>query len=473
MKRTVVATVACLSLAAQAAAQVPTDFDGDGVSDLTRITKESDNSLTWEAQLSSDSTTLQLGSIGSDGDAPILAAWDSGGPQLGVVSQDESAKALTWSILNGVPSPVERTFGKKGDLVVSGGDFNGDGKADGAVVRLVAGQAQWNVSYSLFDPGNSTPTFETFNFGATGDRVFYARIGGDSVDWIGVIRKGRSNRSIARVKNLVTGEVRQYTRLPKFASTGLRPRAFAIRQESGPDLLGFDVVTGNKTTIKAYSLSGNLVGEHRFASKGVSVVGNFNEGSGFEVAFQGANESGVFNPISGEVRESQFLGGTAVDEINVNAVGAPPPSNDNGGSNNGGGNSGGGGGEGLSSCSKIVSWPGSHIYKTVGSEHFSDIRRNTIGVILKVGASGPFPQCVSAIDRKGNVIASLGLYERGFGWAARYYAGYGCGMGTPLNGSGVASRARQNTGSTSIYVKFDGVCYGPIDANRCVNSNSC
>lgn len=468
MKRSVVATVAWLSLVAQAAAQAPTDFDGDGVSDLTRITKESDNSLTWEAQLSSDGTTVQVGSIGSDGDAPILAPWGSDGSQLGVVSQDESTKTLTWSIVNGDQSSVERTFGKKGDLIVSGGDFNGDGKADAAAVRLVAGQAQWDVSYSLFDPANSTPSFDTFTFGASGDRIFYARVGGDAVDWIGVMRKGRSNRSSARVKNLVTGEVRQYTRLPKFASTGLRPRAFAIRQESGPDLLGFEVVTGNKTTIKAYSLSGNLVGEHRFASKGVSVVGDFNDGSGFEVAFQGSKESGVFSPMSGEVRESQFLGGTAIDEININAVGAPPPSN-----NNGGGNSGGETGGGLSSCSQVVSWPGSHIYKTVGSEHFSDIRRNTIGVILKVGASGPFPQCVSAIDTKGNVVATLGLYERGFGWAARYYAGYGCGMGTALNGSGVASRARQNTGSPNIYVKFDSVCYGPIDASRCVNSSSC
>ena len=139
-----------------------------------------------------------------------------------------------------------------------------------------------------------------------GDRVFFARVDGGSADWIGVVRKGRSNRSVARVKSLVTGEVRQYTRLPKFASVGSRPRAFPVRQESGPDLLGFEVVGGSATTIKVYSLAGALIGEHRFAGKGQSVVGNFNEGSGFEIAFQGSRESGVFNPLSGEVREGQF-----------------------------------------------------------------------------------------------------------------------------------------------------------------------
>lgn len=473
MKRTAIGIATCMALMARVEAQAPTDFDGDGVSDLTRVSKESDKSLTWEALLSTDATTLPLGSIGTDGDAPIVASWGSEGPQVGVASVDGGASKITWSILNGSGQTVSRTFGKKGDLVVSGGDFNGDGTPDGAVVRLVRGEAQWDVSYDLFDPASNTPTFDTVTFGQGGDRVFFARIEGGSLDWIGVIRKGRGNRSVARVRNLVTGEVRQYTRLPKFASVGTRPRAFAVRQASGPDLLGFEVMSDNATTIRVYSLAGDLVGEHRFAGKGQSVVGDFNEGSGFEVAFQGSRESGVFNPVSGEVRESQFLGGTAVDEINVNVVGAAPSP----GGNNNNGNNGGGGGNGGSGrpagCSSIVPWPGSHIYKTIGSNHFTDVRRNTIGVILKVGASGPFPQCVTAIDVKGGAVASLGLYERGFGWAARYYAGFGCGFRTPLNGNAVATQARLNTGSSTIYLNFGGVCYGPIEASRCVNSTSC
>lgn len=473
MKRIAIGTAICLVLMTRVEAQAPTDFDGDGVSDLTRIAKENDNSLTWEAVLSSDATTSPLSSIGSNGDAPIMASWGANGPQVGVASAASDGSPITWSILDGNGDAVSRPFGMQGDLIVSGGDFNGDGKADAAAVRLVSGEARWEVSYDIFDPASSTPTSETFNFGQSGDRVFYARVDSSSVDWIGVVRKGRSNRSVARMKNLATGEVRQYTRLPRFASVGLRPRAFAVRQETGPDLLGFEIVRANATTIKVYSLAGALVGEQRFTGKGQSVVGDFNEGSGFEVAFQGSRESGVFNPISGELRESQFIGGTVVDEINLNVVGtsSPPGGNDDEDDQN---NDGSNGGDGrLVGCSKIVPWPGSHIYKTVGSDHFSDIRKNTIGVILKLGASGPFPQCVSAIDSKGGSLASLGLYERGFGWAARYYAGFGCGMSTALNGSAVAARARQNTGSSNIYIKFDSVCYGPIDAARCVNSSSC
>ena len=473
MQRLVVTALSCLVFSAAAQAQVPMDYDADGISDLTKILEKSDDSLTWAATLSSDSSVLALGTIGSAGDAPILAAWDSGGPQIGVVTEDKPNKALKWAILNGSSSPVWRSFGKPGDLVISGGDFNGDGKADAAVVRLVKGKATWTVSYNLFDSTGAVPDMVSFVFGETGDRVFFARVEGGSTDWIGVMRKGQGNKSNARLKNLVTGQVRQYTRLPKVASTGDRPRAFAVRQESGPDLLGFESVTKSGTLIRAYSLGGALVGSHEFLGTGQLAVGDFNDGSGFEVAFQSPKESGIFNPASGEVREKVFGAGLLVDETTVVAVGmsaTPTPTPTRTPSSDG---EGGNGGAGSLGCSRIIAWPGSHIYKTVGSDHFTDIRRNTIGVILKMGASGPFPSCVSAIDTRGNVVASLGLYARGAGWAARYYAGVGCGIRTALNGSAVASQARRNTGSSSIYMKFDSVCYGPIDANRCLNSSSC
>lgn len=118
-------------------------------------------------------------------------------------------------------------------------------------------------------------------------------------------------------------------------------------------------------------------------------------------------------------------------------------------------------------------FPGGFIYKTIGSSHFSDVRRNTIGLILRYGSPGPYPSCLNVKDRDGNVVAKLGLYARGSGWAARYYAGIGCGSRTPLNGSAVATRARKNTGSSLITFDFGNRCYGPIEANRCIGSSQC
>lgn len=138
-----------------------------------------------------------------------------------------------------------------------------------------------------------------------------------------------------------------------------------------------------------------------------------------------------------------------------------------------GGNNSGGGSPGLSACRSNRSWPSSHIYKTIGSEHFSDVRRNTIGIVVRPGGSGPFPSCVNGYDKNGNLVVKLGLWSRNDGWAARYYAGIGCGTSTALNGAKVAQRARANTGNDDVIFEFDGVCFGPIDADRCIGSAQC
>jgi hypothetical protein len=183
-------------------------------------------------------------------------------------------------------------------------------------------------------------------------------------------------------------------------------------------------------------------------------------------------ESVVINPLQGEVREIVNLGGVAVDEINVNIVGTvaatPTPSEDS----SGGAPTSASGGS-LSQCSQIMGLPGGYVYKTVGSHHFTDVRRNTIGVVIKPGARGPFPSCVSAIDTKGNLVAKLALYSTGAGWAARYYAGVGCATGTPLNGAAVAAKARAQSGSSKIYLNFGGNCYGPIEGAVCIGSAHC
>jgi hypothetical protein len=427
-----------------------------------------DKSLTWKTVLSSTGETQSLGTIGKEGDHLIMAQWLGGGTQIGVVSLKTGSEDLLWSIVNAQGEQLERTFGNKGDLVVSGADFNGNGTADAAVVRLANGKAEWQIRYDMFTSEAVNETSAVF--GKAGDRAFYASLDG-TVDSLGMIRKGRGNRSMAQMRNLVTGEVRKFLRLPKFASVGTRPRAFPVPQSIGEDLIGFHVQKGQGTEIRIYTFGGTEVANAPFEGKGESVVGQFSPGGDYEVLFEGESESGMLDPEGGEVVETTNLSGISVDETNVNTVGAPTTSNpNNGGGGSGGGNSGGGS---VSQCAQTVAWPGGHIYKTIGSTHFTDIRRNTVGVVLRSGARGPFPSCVEALDSSGRTIAKLGLYARGAGWAARYYAGIGCGAGTPFNGSRLASIARANTGSSRIYMKFDTVCYGPIEAAKCIGSQQC
>jgi len=456
--------LAC-SFALNAFAAAPNDFDNDGTSDITRVEIQSDQSLVWKAVLSSTSTDFTLGTIGEEGDHLIMAQWLGAGTQIGVVSEESDGDGLVWSILDNSGNKIEKIFGDKGDLAISGADFNGNGFADAAVARLVSGRAEVEVAFDLFV--EASPSTQKFNFGKSGDRMFYARLEASGADWLGVVGKGGRGRANARMRNLVTGEMRRLSRFPRIAVQGARPRPFAIRQEQGADLVAFQTTVGSKTRLSIFSLDGARVASTDVAGTGIAVVGEFTSGSGYEINFQGASESVVISPSPLQVSDASYVDGVAADEININVVGTAPnpdPPSD------GGGDSGS-----VASCSSTIGWPSGHIYKTIGSTHFSpgDVRRNTIGVVIKPGGRGPFPSCIRAVDTSGKVVAQLGLYSRNDGWAARYYAGVGCGTGTPFNGAAVASRARSNTGSSRVYINFDGICYGPIDASICVGSSQC
>lgn len=465
MRKVLMALTGLATCCQVAWAAVPNDFDGDGVSDRTWVEVAGDKTLTWKTEASSTKVVATIASLGSDGDLPIMASWLPGGTQIGVASFNKTIGQIEWSIRDSNGNIITKAFGESGDLVVSGADFNGNGQADAAVVRLVGGKARWTIAFDLF--ANGTPEKKFVTFGKTGDRAFYARaVDGSAADWIGIMRKGSRNRSSARLKEVTTGQVVTKSRLPKFASQGTRPRAFPIRQASGPDLLGFAVSSGSDTSIRVYSLDGVAYSSVDLKGVGNTVVGDFLASDGYEVLFQSSSQSAYFTPYDLDIVDASKVSGTLVDEINIGALGESVSSTpDNGGGSGGTGD--------VSSCSQTLSWPSGHVYKTIGSEHFYDVRRNTIGIILKPGARGPYPSCVEALDKNGRVVAKLGLYSTGNGWAARYYAGIGCGSGTPYNGAGVAARARQSSGSSKVYMKFDGVCYGPIEASQCIGSKQC
>lgn len=475
MKKVAISLGACLSFLPTSLVAAPNDFDGDGISDRTWVQIEGDKTLTWNAHLSTSQAQSNLGSLGVAGDAITMAQWLAGGTQIGVASLNTATNQIEWSIRDSAGAVRTKVLGIKGDLVVSGGDFNGNGLADAAVVRLVDKKATWTVMFDFF--AVDAPVEKTFQFGEAGDRVFYARAeAGSAVDWVGITRTGTNSKTLARMMDVNSGAIKQFSRLPKFASEGTRPRPFPVRQASGTDLVGFSVGSGGKTSVRVFSLEGGAVASNVFDGLGVNTVGDFLQGPGYEVVYEASDSAGILNPRAIDVIETVPYGGIPVDEINVNSLGleiaAPTPTStpSSGGDET---DSGGTGGDLSAKCGKIVKWPGSHIYKTLGSKHFSDIRRKTIGVIIKSGASGPFPSCIEALDKNGNSVAKLGLYATGSGWSARYYAGIRCASRTPFGGAQVASRAQSSSGSTKIYMKFNNVCYGPIEANKCVGSTSC
>ena len=452
------------------AQEVQTDFDTDGGSDQTVVRIQADNSLLWLSRGLAASSATQIGEFGRSGDHLIVARWRGlSKPEVGVVTLDRTTRKVTWKIVDQIGDTQQVEFGKRGDLLISGADFNADGIADAAVARKAGRAVKWDIwPNMLAASGSSASPVATLRFGRNGDRLFFVSPDGGG-DWMGRLGKTRSGRAIVKLKSFVSGEVRSYAGYPAFAVSAQRPRPFPLRSPSAGDVLGFELANGSGTSYVFTNLDGSEFYRKTVTGKPIAVVGEFLADAGEELAYATDGEWSVLNPFSGAESALTSLSGIPVDEINVNTL-TRSSSNNNGSDPDPtpppGGNPG-------SECARVSPWPGSHIYKTIGSNHFTDIRRNTIGLVIKAGGVGPFPNCVAALDTKGNQVAVLGLYAKGAGWAARYYAGIGCGSGTPYNGSRVASIARSNTGSSSIYMNFGTVCYGPIDANQCIGSGQC
>lgn len=465
------------------AQEIQTDFNSDGKSDFASVKVEDTGALAWQFS-GVDAATGQgttVGTLGEVGQHIILARWRGRAvPEIGVLSLSQDGTKLLWTIVDENGTQVVKQFGEAGDIAFSGGDFDGNGFADAAVATVSSGHVTWKVWH---DPFNGVPdtSIKQFTFGNSKETLFYANPDG-SADWVGRIAKS-GKKGVVRLRNVVTGEVKLIKGFPSFAASNVKPRPFPIRGLDGKDVLAFEYTKNGTTKYQFANMSGAEFYSKSYPGTPVSVVGEFATSSGEELGVNLSTSFRVLNPFSRKAVKYPRKSGIPVDFININLLGSTGGGGNSGGNNGGndGGNNGGGDDGGsipvgeVTSCGKTLSWPGSHIYKTIGSNHFSptDVRRNTIGVVVRPGGSGPFPGCIQAIDKNGGVIASLGIYSRGGGWAARYYAGFGCGGTTPFNGSKVASVARQRTGTSQIFLKFDSVCYGPIDANRCVGSSQC
>lgn len=442
----------------------PLDFDGDGLSDLTSYST-SGKQMVWKARLSSTQEVRELGTFGAVDDLPAPGNWIAGGSQVAVISLEKNA--VIWSVQR--DGNVEsKTFGNKGDLVLAGGDYNGNGILDAAVVRLKDGKAVWQLWLDLFNDPSTQPL--TLNFGVPGDRAFFAKVDDQQQDWIGVVRAGSGRRSQARMRNVLSGQVKTYNRLPAFASTGTRPRPFPVTQHLSSDLLAFHTTKGSDTVIRVYTLQGTEVDSLSASGSNEAFIGDLTSTPGYELAYTSSEGVDIYNPAQGEGTQADGLGGTIVDSYAFRTMGGVSST----GSSGGGSSSGGGASGPVAQCRTLSSWPGSYIYKTIGSDHFTDVRRNTIGLIMKMGApTANATSCVQVLAENGKVITNLGLYARGAGWAARYYSGFGCGSATPVNGNAVAALARSASGSSRIIMNLAGTCYGPIEATRCLNSSSC
>ena len=301
-------------------ANVPNDFDGDGLTDILTVTRGT-STLSWKSTpSSSESDALTINTeFGASTDIPVPGYWtNSLEPTLGRVRSNAAANTLTWSALK--PGSVEvtspRVLGKPGDLVMSGGDFNGDEIGDAAVARLVGKTWQWEVMTSPFS--GASPRLYKFTLGQPGDRLSFVNLLGKG-DWACAFgRDAKTKRSRLVARNVRTGKQRTYSRFPQALSNEPRPRPMPIRNGQGVDFVAFVTPEETETTVRTFTLKGSAVHNVIIQGVGTPLVGDFDSDTpGEEIAIYTAPKLTVINPFSKTSTTRDGVTGELVDQFTV------------------------------------------------------------------------------------------------------------------------------------------------------------
>lgn len=315
-------------LAAVAQALTAGDINGDGSSDITLIQIQGDSTLAW-SEFSKVGALIPESSItfGQAGNHIVLANWASKTrAQRATVSL--SGSNLLWSIVSDQATVVTRTFGSAQGTFLAGGDFNGNGFADVALIEKPAEGStlyKWRVRADFLKDvgqgGAMQKKVQKFDFGTVGDVAFYMNPDRKN-DWLAVLGANTGGSgSVIRLKNPKDGKTRRFT-VPGFTYASIRP--LPIRQKAGGDLLALATHSGGNTVVTFVNANGRTVSQATLPGEGELIVGDFLATAGQELAIQ--TDSGILvrSPVNGEEAGIALPAGILIDDININSFDSDP-----------------------------------------------------------------------------------------------------------------------------------------------------
>ena len=334
-------------LSSSALYRVPTalaagaDYDGNGFSEIPVLSQDAQGKYVWTLfdPFSGKSSVFTRG-FGKPTDSLVLANWLY--PKVtsaGVVSSPnaKSRGRLVWRIRTSIRNTgrsrgrvsarvftvkeQEMYLGRRGEIIVTGGDFDGDRIADAVVItNRGGGNHKWGLRGSFFlagyNPGlNVNRAY--FDFGRIGiDRPFFLNPDGKS-DWFAVTRSNGAGCEISLTQPF-TKEIRSIS-VASVPDVGNLPVPLA--QDDGSDLLVFYGTSGGSTQLEIKNLSGRNVATTTIPIVGEVTVGNYGPGAGEEIAVSSGGSFYIFNPITGRLQSLSGPAGQAADSININTVG--------------------------------------------------------------------------------------------------------------------------------------------------------
>ncbi|MDC0357178.1 hypothetical protein OAO01_00050 [Oligoflexia bacterium] len=442
------------------------NVDADGKSDLIIVKVLSDQTLNWSCQSSgsSFSDNLQLTVLGESGDHLIPAHWTtSDTAEVGIISLNQKQKVV-WKIEQVTGKTKKITFGKKGDVLVSGGDYNGNGLS-GAAKISATGEAL--IFADPFAGGSKSKISFDKKYVKKGKVLFFSRSG--SHDDLGIAHSKRvakkSYKTTLVAKDIYGAETE--VRLKRLKNK--IKEALPVAGADGIDNIAVVYSADKKLAVEVYNLSGKRLHRKLVARGSTIVVGNFLDKAGEEIGVYKKKKLTAYNPLGGKSSKFAALpNGIAADHINVNSFGKSSPTN------TGGGGSGGGGsttapapGSLTAACPNGIKAVSSGFLWKDDADHKLGPPRAGKPVLLFQNDKPGFSS-VEIIASNGDPVCSAGHKAPSSGHegvncnSAHYYVGWSGGCGK--SGGEIAKAAKAAAGKTSVYVKIKGGrCIGPIN----------
>ena len=308
-------SLALLLIFPGSSAAAPTDFDGDGVSDLSAVEIENDN-LKWVFQQADGISSTIDKSFGRPG-VHLVPGKYSAAPISQIGRVNESGM---WFVQFG--TRVEREdFGAEGATYMGGADVDGDGLDD--LMFHTNRCTTKNVVVTARTKAFSGAPQDLSITGSKGVwKSFYADANGDGTDdfcWLknnGTPRKPKK-RFTLECKDVVTGASIVTSNVGTIFQTPI-----PIAQSGGrPDLLAFPRNRKKKTEFMIKDIRGKtLVKNVRFGSVGTLLTGNFTNQSGSteQIGLHRDNTFELFDPESRSRSIIPAPNGIPFDEVNIN-----------------------------------------------------------------------------------------------------------------------------------------------------------
>jgi hypothetical protein len=305
LSRSLIASlVACLFLPLVSHATPICDFDGDGLSELVIVTVNPRGLYDWTAfNPRSNSARIVAQDLGTISSRMIPGNWVTPNRAVAAVVESVGADPLdraTWAMksldyLGGVQ--VLRRLGRSGDLIIQGGDYDGNGITDSLILKRTTGMLGLRVNYFL----------SSYNGDNLGKERLYKALGAPfrdlnfffspdgTTDYLAVLQRGRAgNRAL---------QLKPFTDTPVAFNVGPLPGGVmapvALKQGTGrPDLLAFYAIRSGQTLVVVKNLSGREIAKALLPGIDTIVLGDFINDAGWEFGVSSGESVTIFNPMT-------------------------------------------------------------------------------------------------------------------------------------------------------------------------------